>query len=96
LWSIADSAASLEELRDVVRDEPPSSPGLLFGAWVSAEAGERFGVVQLWDSREGAETPLPRRLVELVGSEPPIAELFDVEGTASVVPQLQHLGLAFT
>jgi hypothetical protein len=95
LWSIADSTATLEELRGLLGDEPVSAPGLLFGAWVSDEASERFGVVQLWASRDGAEAPLPSRLVELVGSEPPIAEVFDVEATASIVPELQRLGLAF-
>ena len=96
LWSIADSVATLDELREVVRDEPVSAPGLLFGAWVSDEASERFGVVQLWATRDRAEAPLPPRLVELVGSEPPIAELFDVEATASIAPELQRLGLAFS
>jgi hypothetical protein len=96
LWSIADSLATLDELRELVRDEPESAPGLLFGAWVSDEASERFGVLQLWATREVAEAPLPQRIVDLVGSEPPIAELFDVEGTASIVPELQGLGLAFS
>ena len=95
LWSTADSVATLEELRGVVRDDPSSAPGLLFGAWVSDEASDRFGLVQLWDSRDGAEAPLPPRLVELIGGDPPIAELFDVEATASIAPELQQLGLAF-
>lgn len=96
LWSLADSPATLEQLRDLVRDEPASAPGLLFGAWVSDDASERFGVVQLWATRDAAETPLPSALRELIGGDPPIAELFDAEATASIVPQLQRLGLAFT
>jgi hypothetical protein len=96
LWSTADSLATIDDLRDAVRGEPTVSPGLLFGSWVSDEAGERFGVVQLWETREGAEAPLPRELVELIGGEPPIAELFDVEATSSVAPELQGLGIAFS
>jgi hypothetical protein len=94
LWSTADSPATLDELRDVVRDEPVTAPGLLFGAWVSDESSERFGVAQLWETREGADAPLPPTLYQLLG-DPPIAELFDVEGTASMLPRLQGLGLAF-
>jgi len=96
LWSTADSTATIDELRDVVRGETTAAPGLLFGAWVSDDAGERLGVVQLWETREGAEAPLPRELVELIGGDPPIAELFDVEATSSVAPELQRLGLAFS
>jgi hypothetical protein len=96
LWSLAEAPATLEELRNLLGDEPATAPGLLFGAWVSDEASDRFGFVQLWETRDGAEAPLPPGLRELIGGDPPIAELFDVEATASVVSELQHLGLAFT
>ena len=95
LWSLADSAATVDELRDALRDEEPAPPGLLFGAWVSDETTERFGVFQLWTSGDAADEPLPARVRELIGADPVIAERFDLEATASAAPQLAQLGLAF-
>ena len=95
LWNLADSAASLEQLRAALRDEGPAQPGLLFSAWVSDEVSDRFGVVQLWSSAGVAGSPLLERVRELIGAEPLLGEEFDVEATESIAAELQALGLAF-
>jgi hypothetical protein len=99
LWSLADSSTSFEELRQYVRDEAvdrfDAVPGLLFKAWVSDESTDRWGAVYVWESRAAAEQVLPSRARELIGKEPEIVELFDLEATVSVAPQLTRLGLAF-
>ena len=95
LWSLADSTATVDELREALRESAGESPGLLFGAFVSDETTDRFGLFQLWSSREGAEQPVPDRVREAIGADPQIAELFDLEATASAVPELDRLGLAF-
>jgi hypothetical protein len=98
LWSLADSRTSVGELRRYLRDEAVDAfanlPGLLFKAWISDEATERWGAVYLWESREAAEQPLPSRARELIGKEPDVAELFDLEATVSVESRLARLGLA--
>ena len=48
----------------------------------------------VWESRAASEQELPSRARELIGKEPEIIELFDVEATVSVAPQLARLGLA--
>jgi hypothetical protein len=99
LWSLADSGTTIEELRDYLRDESveqfSSVPGLLFKAWIADEATERWGAVYLWESRDAAEQPLPSRARELIGKDPDVADVFDVEATVSVADQLARLGLAF-
>jgi len=99
LWSLGDADAGLDELRAHLRetavDENGRLPGLLFAAWISDEASERFGFVQLWSSREAADQPLPRETRELLGKDPEVVELFDVEATASVAEELTRLGLSF-
>jgi hypothetical protein len=98
LWNLADSKTNIEELRRYVRDEAVDSfdrvDGLLFKAWISDEVTERWGAVYVWESREAAEQPLPTRARELIGKEPEIAEVFDVEATVSVASELARLGLA--
>jgi putative monooxygenase ydhR len=98
LWNLADSKTTIEELRRYLRDEAVDSfdrlPGLLFKAWISDEATERWGAVYVWESRDAAEQPLPTRARELIGKGPEIAEVFDVEATVSVVSELARLGLA--
>jgi hypothetical protein len=98
LWNLADSKTNIAELRRYLRDEAVDSfdrlPGLLFKAWISDEATERWGAVYLWESREAAEQPLPTRARELIGKDPEIAEVFDVEATVSVASELARLGLA--
>ena len=99
LWNLADSLTDVGELRRYLRDESVPEfekvPGLLFKAWLSDEATERWGAVYVWASPEAAEQELPSRARELIGKEPEIAEVFDLEASVSVAPELGRLGLAF-
>ena len=102
LWSLADSDATIADLRTYLRDESVDQfsevPGLLFKAWVSDEATERWGAVYLWESREAADQPLPSRVRELIGKEPDVGEEFDVEATIEgrfALEELSRRGLAF-
>ena len=98
LWSLADSQTTIGELRRYLRDESVDAfgqvPGLLFKAWVSDDATERWGAIYVWESREAAEQSLPTRARELIGKDPEIAEVFDVEATVSVASELARLGIA--
>jgi hypothetical protein len=82
LWSLADSKTTLDELRQHLGAESEEAPGLRFRAWVSDEATERFGAIELWESADAAEHEIPRRVRELVGKDPEVGEIFDVEATA--------------
>ena len=102
LWSLADSKTTIAELRPYLRDESVDEfaqvPGLRFKAWISDKATERWGAVYLFESAEAAEQELPTRARELIGKDPEVAELFDVEATVEgrfAVEQLSRLGLAF-
>jgi hypothetical protein len=99
LWSLADSLITIEELREYVRGESVEAfedvPGLLFKAWIADEATERWGAIYVFESREAADRPLPSRARELIGKDPDIAEVFDVEATVSVAQELSRRGLAF-
>jgi hypothetical protein len=99
LWNLADSLTTIGELRRYVRDESVAEfeqvPGLLFKAWISDEITERWGAVYVWESAAAAEQPLPSRARELIGKDPDIAEVFDVEATVSVAEELSRLGLVF-
>jgi Putative mono-oxygenase ydhR len=59
LWSLADSKTSIGELRRYLRDESVDEfaevPGLRFKAWISDDAGERWGAFYLFESREAAD-----------------------------------------
>jgi hypothetical protein len=81
LWSLADSKTTLAELRHHLGDASEDMPGLRFRAWISDEATERFGAIELWESAEAAEQEVPRRVRELIGKDPEVGETFDVEGT---------------
>ena len=70
-------------------------PGLLFKAWISDEVTERWGAIYVFASREAAEQELPPRARALIGKEPDVVELFDLEATVSVAGELARLGLAF-
>ena len=98
LWNLADSKTNVAELRRYVRDEAVDSfeglPGLLFKAWVSDETTERWGAIYVWESREAADQPLPSRARELIGKDPEVGEVFDLEATVSVASELARLGLA--
>jgi hypothetical protein len=99
LWNLADSLTNVGELRRYLRDESVDRfadvPGLLFKAWVSDEITERWGAIYVWESLEASEQELPSRARELIGKEPDIAEIFDLEATVSAAAELAHLGLAF-
>ena len=102
LWNLADSKTTIEELRRYLRDESVDAfadvRGLRFKAWVSDEATERWGAVYLWESPEASEQEVPSRARELIGKDPDIVEVFDVEATIEgryAVEELSRLGLAF-
>ena len=100
LWNLADSLATVEELRDYLRDESVDAfadvPGLRFKAWISDAATERWGAVYVFESAEAAEQKLPARARELIGKDPEIAEVFDLEASVSVADQLARLGIALS
>ena len=99
LWSLHDSSITIEELRAYLVDE--SVPqfeevhGLLFKAWISDEATERWGAIYVWESVEASEQELPSRARELIGKDPDIIEVFDLEASVSIADRLTRLGLAF-
>jgi hypothetical protein len=99
LWSLADTATSVPELRGYLREEAVDAfekvPGLLFEGWISDDGGERWGAVYVFESAAAAEQPLPSRARELIGKDPDIVEIFDLEASVSVADQLNRLGLAF-
>jgi hypothetical protein len=99
LWSLADTATSVEDLREYLRNEAVDAfadvPGILFKAWVSDPGGERWGAFYVFESAEAADQPLPSRARELIGKDPEIIEVFDLEASVSVADQLTHLGLVF-
>ena len=99
IWSLADSSTTVGELRDYLRDESVPQfeevQGLLFKAWFSDEATERWGALYVWESVAASEQELPSRARELIGKDPDIIEVFDLEATVSVADQLARLGLAF-
>ena len=101
-WDLDSSPATIEQLREYLRDESVDAfedvPGLRFKAWISDEVSERLGAVYLWESREDAEQELPSRARELIGKDPDIGEEFDVEATIEgqfLVQALSRRGLAF-
>jgi hypothetical protein len=98
LWSLADSDTTVEELRTHLRDDSEAAldvvPGLLFSAWISDAASERWGSISVWSSREASEEQGPSRVREAIGKDPEIVEVFDLEATASIAEELARLGLA--
>jgi hypothetical protein len=102
LWNLADSKTTIEELRRYLREESVDAftdvRGLRFKAWISDEVTERWGAVYLWESPEAAEQELPSRARDLIGKDPDIIEVFDVEATIEgryAEEELSRLGLAF-
>ena len=102
LWNLADSKTTIHELRRYLRDESVDAfaelPGLRFAAWLSDEATERWGAVEVWETWEAADQELPSLARELIGKDPDIGETFDVEATIEgryVNERLSRLGLAF-
>jgi hypothetical protein len=99
LWNLADSATSIEELRDYLRDEAVDAfadvPGILFKGWISDAAGERWGAIYVFESAAAADQPLPSRARELIGKDPEVVEVFELEASVSVADQLARLGVVF-
>ncbi len=99
LWSLADSQTNVGELRRYLQDEAvdafASVPGLLFKAWISDEVTERWGAIYVWESQDDSMQELPSRARELIGKDPDVVEIFDLEASVSVSPELARLGLAF-
>ena len=99
LWNLADSLTNIGELRRYLQDEAVDRfeqvPGLLVKLWVSDEVTERWGALYLFESQEASEQELPSRARELIGKEPDIVEVFDLEASVSVSTRLARLGLAF-
>src|SRR3954452_562718 len=100
LWSLAESDMTIEELRTYLRDESVDQfaqvPGLLFKAWISDEATDRWGAIYVWESLAASEQELPSRARDLIGKDPDVIEIFDLEASVSVSAQLARLGLAFS
>ena len=99
LWSLIDTTTSVAELREYLRDEAVNAfaevPGLLFKGWISDEGGERWGAFYVFESAAAAEQQLPSRARELIGKDPEIVEIFDLEASVSVADQLDRLGIVF-
>jgi hypothetical protein len=101
LWSLADAKTTLDELRRALRDEIAEEaakvPGLRLKLWVSDEAGERFGVLELWESADFAALPVNERERRLIGKDPEVGEEFDVEASIEgrfLEAELSRRGLA--
>ena len=98
IWNLADSQTNVGELRRYLRDEAVPAfeqvHGLLFKGWFSDDVSERWGAVYVWESQEASEQELPSRARELIGKNPDIVEVFDLEASVSVASQLARLGLA--
>jgi hypothetical protein len=99
IWNLADSQTNIGELRRYLRDEAVPAfeqvPGLLFKGWFSDEVSEHWGAVYVWESLEASEQELPSRARELIGKNPDLIEVFDLEASVSVADDLRRLGLAF-
>jgi len=68
IWSLSDSTASLEELRDRLPELPRGD------YWISNEPQERLGLIAFGD-----ELPDLGEIRRLIGKDPEVAEEFDVE-----------------
>ncbi len=102
IWNLADSMSTIEELRRYLKDESVDAfedvPGLRFKAWISDAAGERWGAIYFFESIEAAEQELPSRARELIGKDPDLVEIFDLEASIEgryEIHELSRRGLAF-
>jgi hypothetical protein len=68
IWNLYDSQTNLGELREHLPELPDGD------RWISNESQERFGLITFTD-----ELPDLGDLPRLIGTEPVIAEEFDVE-----------------
>ena len=69
LWNLADSMTTIAELRLQLPESENRT-------WISDESGERFGVIETWDVQP---EDFPQELLSLIGKDPDVAEIFDVE-----------------
>jgi hypothetical protein len=76
LWSLADSATTVEELRS---EHLPSSHGAVSETWFSDDATERFGSFAVFADADDATESVDERLQELIGKAPDVLELFTLE-----------------
>jgi hypothetical protein len=76
LWSLADSATTVEELRG---EHLPSSPGAVSETWFSDDATDRFGSFAVFSDADDATASVDERLQELIGKAPDVLELFTLE-----------------
>jgi hypothetical protein len=67
IWNLFDSKTTLEELREQLPELAEAN------IWISNEAQERFGLISFSDP-----PPDLGRIQELIGTEPQVAEEFDV------------------
>jgi hypothetical protein len=67
IWNLFDSKTTLDELREHLPELPEGD------VWITNDAQERFGLVSFSDA-----PPDLRRIQELIGTEPQVAEEFDV------------------
>ena len=102
LWSLADSGTTVAELRRWLRDDGVRSAedahGLLFSAWVSDEATDRWGAIELWETAAAGKRSLTEQARRLIGKDAAVVESFDVEATAeghSAAGEIGRRGLAF-
>jgi hypothetical protein len=104
LWNLEGSQATIDDLREYLRDESVDAfatvPGLRFKAWVADREANRWGAVYLWESREAGELPMPSRARDLIGKDPDVTEWFDLEASvegdySNGVAGLSRRGLAF-
>ena len=70
--------------------------GLLVKLWVSDQVTERWGAIYLFESQEASEQPLASRAHELIGKEPDLFDVFDLEPLSPSRLSSRALGLAFT
>ena len=102
MWELDGTGTSIDELREYLRDESVDAfsgvHGLRFKAWISDSATNRWGAVYVWEDAEAARQKLPSRAREIIGKDPDVLEVFDVEATAEgrfADAALARRGLAF-
>lgn len=72
LWSLADTGVSVGDVRPDLPRRPDET-------WFADEGTERLGSFALFPDVDAASEPLPQQLRDLIGKDPDIVELFDVE-----------------
>ena len=69
IWNLFDSKTTLEELREHLPELPTGD------VWISNSAQHRFGLISFGDEH----VEVIGRVRDLIGSDPAVAEEFDVE-----------------